>query len=646
LTANEKEKANMSLFNFFNRGGFTPAPTPPEHPQLATAGVNSINSEVTKEAAALRTAFKLPRVLEPAAVGQILESALFGDLIRQDELFNLMEDTWPRLLKDIKDVKDAVASVPFEVHPYCAKDEEPTPEAIEKAALIENILKQLEPDPATNEVGIHDTFRAMLDAFTRGISVVEIMWGTIDERPFILKDGSQGIRSFKKVPARFYAYPSSGNLQDRLMLAPGGMGLGGQLADFPQRKFLICKCPARSGHPSNTALMRSLAMLWIGSVYGWKWLANYAQLFGIPFRWAEYPNGDTAVKQQVEQMLENMGSAAWGAFPTGTKINIVQAAGTGKDNPQAYLMEIADKAADILILGQTLTTDVGDSGSRALGDVHANIRLEVIQHAAAWLESILNDQLVPFIMAMNYGEIPDDCPTIEFCVETPKNRLDMAQTDKILFGDLGIPVTKKYLYKRFDIPQPQEGEELFEPKQAANPFAGMGATPGQPGQEPKANPDENPDGTQDEPKGTPTEPKDNPSGTQGKPDKGLRFSEEDDPADAKGAGTADSIQARARRKAEIMASTDRVLTDVTGVAAAWLAPVRDVFEALVAKAQDGDVSDAEFMAAVEAARAKMPDMFKQTDVDALATALEREMGAAAFNGAMKGFTKRGTPAKR
>ena len=640
-----ERKHIMALWDYLPKWN---KPTPPEHPQLPASGQGSINTEITKESAALRTAFKLPSILEPAAIGQILESALFGDLIRQAELFDRMEDTWPRLLKDIKDVKDAVASVPYEVHPFCEKDAEPTPEATEKAAMIENVLKQLEPDPATTETGTRDTFRTMLDAFTRGISVVEILWGTTEERPFFLRDGSQGIRAFKRVPTRYYAYPSAGNLQDRLMLSPSGMGQGGQLADFPARKFLICKCPARSGHPSNTALIRALAPLWIGSVYGWKWLANYAQLFGIPFRWAEYPNGDAQAKAAVEKMLENMGSAGWGAFPAGVKLNIIQATGAARENPQSYLMEIADKAADILILGQTLTTDVGDSGSRALGDVHASIRLEVIQHAARWLEGILNDQLVPFIMEMNYGEVPDDCPEIKFCIEEPKDGLQMANRDKILFGDMGLPVSKKYLYRRHDVPEPQPGEELFEPKAAPNPFGSMGGFGQNPGE-----PETNPDGTPKEPDGNPSdtnaEPKNNPDGTQRKPKDMPGFSEddnEDDPAAARGVGKADSIQARARRKAAIMASSDRVLSDLTGVAAAWLAPVRPVFEALIAKAQDGDVSDAEFIAAIEAAKAKMPEMFAKTDVDALATALEKEMGAAAFNGAMRGITTRGKGAKQ
>ena len=43
------------------------------------------------------------------------------------------------------------------------------------------------------------------------------------------------------------------------------------------------------------------------------------------------------------------------------------------------MLDRADRYCDILVLGQTLTTEVGASGSRALGDVHSGVKHEVIE---------------------------------------------------------------------------------------------------------------------------------------------------------------------------------------------------------------------------------------------------------------------------
>ena len=56
--------------------------------------------------------------------------------------------------------------------------------------------------------------------------------------------------------------------------------------------------------------------------------------------------------------------------------------------PQKLLIEMADRQADIAILGQSLTTDVADSGSRALGDVHKGVRQDVIEAVAGGKVSV------------------------------------------------------------------------------------------------------------------------------------------------------------------------------------------------------------------------------------------------------------------
>jgi len=89
-------------------------------------------------------------------------------------------------------------------------------------------------------------------------------------------------------------------------------------------------------------------------------------------------------------------------------------------------------------------------------------------------------------------------------------------------------------------------------------------------------------------------------------------------------------------------------TDALGLAVAkrladvneqWLAPVRPVFAALMAKAKDRDWTDADFIAAVKAASEAMPTLFDRLDTETLAEALEETMGAAMVNGAQRALAR-------
>lgn len=84
------------------------------------------------------------------------------------------------------------------------------------------------------------------------------------------------------------------------------------------------------------------------------------------------------------------------------------------------------------------------------------------------------------------------------------------------------------------------------------------------------------------------------------------------------------------RDAEELAGTVR--TDLPTVALAWLANVRKEMEKLTMAALNGEVSDAEFRALVEATSKRLPEMLDEMDTTALENLMEGAMGAAMANG--------------
>ena len=387
----------------------------------------------------------------PGDVRDTLAGALTGDLPRQQLLFQAMIDTWPRLQKNLNEVSRAVASTPWEVKPYSMTGDEPTDSAIDKARMVENSIRGMMPRAAHDELGERGLTKSLVHGYYMGHQVCEVFWDRNE-------DGTVP-RSAKVVPPRYYDYPDDG--EDRLMYLPHGGYYSSGFEEFPEHHFVIALNRGHSGHASIAAPLRALTGYWLAATFGLKWLLQFAQLYGIPFRWATYD--DESVRTKVCNMLENIGSAGWGAFPSGTDLQFVEAGKSAEALPQAMLLEMADRQCDTFILGQTLTTDVGDSGSRALGDVHQEVRAGVIQGVNDFVADIYTHQLIPSIIQLNYGnkdELPEYCAT----VEAPKDEIAMAQRDQTLIS-MGMAVSKEWLYDRHGVPMPEDGDDdIFSPQ--------------------------------------------------------------------------------------------------------------------------------------------------------------------------------------
>jgi phage gp29-like protein len=281
--------------------------------------------------------------------------------------------------------------------------------------------------------------------------------------------------------------------------------------------------------------------------------------------------------------MRDLGSGGWGVFPDNTEVEVIDVSKGAGELPQKVMQEMADRVVDILILGQTLTTDVasGGSGNRALGQVHQDIRDEVLQNAVEYTASILNTQFVPAIIDLNYGNT-DELPQFSGSVDQPQDEKALAERDKILFVDMQIPVALTYLREHNKLPAPAEDDELYI---APAPSGGGGFGGGS-------------------------------------------------LAGALLTAAAASHTAPARPNLEAL--VDNVMENLTGVSSEWLKPVRPIFRDLVGLARDKTVTDQDFIRAIGQASQRMPDLFHQLDTESL----EQELGKVLSSGLINGVTDR------
>lgn len=390
------------------------------------------------------------RGMTPQRVQSILDGAFAGMLAAQFELFDLMEDTWPRLKKNLNEIKRAVVQAEWRAEATARPQSPPSALAERKRDFLADAIGAFRPSLEEDENGFEAMIYDLCDAVGKGLSVQEIHWET--------RGGGGGVmpRATRWIPSRCYGYPPEGTA---LQLCPEGAPAPFQ--PFPPDKFIVAFFKTRTGHPVGAGMLRSLATMWIGANFSYDWALNLAQLFGLPFRWVEYDPAQKGLLKQICGMLENMGSAGWGAFPAGTKLELHEAVQSAGSSPQAYLMSLADTACDVLLLGQTLTTDASHGGgSLALGQVHEKIREDVLRYIGHWAATALNYSLVPSLMRLNFGDNEEDPYLVCDLVEV-RDAKAMAERDVLLLGRLGLSAPKKWFYERHGIPLPGPHDDTF-----------------------------------------------------------------------------------------------------------------------------------------------------------------------------------------
>lgn len=514
----------------------------------------------------------------PSYIEQLLRGAIAGNHVQQWELFDLMEDTWPRLVKNLNQLKRSVIQLEWDLETWAEEDAPPSDSAEERRKLVSTAVWGMQPAADTDGSAFEDIIYDVLDAWAKGLSVIELGWEVRDA-------GALGQIVAPKegwwVHPQNYAWGTTNRLG---LVIPGSQNLD----PFPEDKFLIARCKAKTGQLSGNALLRALAFWWSAANFNQSWLLNFAQIFGLPIRWASYDPNQPGLLDKVSDMLENMGSAAWGAFPTGTTLDLKEPMKTGTDNPQITILDRADKNCDLLILGQSGTTEISGpgktGGSNAANEVLAGVEWKFVKAAADFAAGVLNRQLIPAILRLNYNQDATDAPWFSPHLEEQDDEKANAERDEILMRS-GVAMPKKWFYGRHNIPLPQAGEEVIAAPSPLNPNLNL-----------------------------------NPS--------------------AEGEPAAATLQASRRGAVTQAKLLDNTLEKLTGVEARWLGEVKPFFHELMAAAQSRRITDAEFIAVLERSQKRMPELFARIKHQELEAALYAALSAATVNGAVLGHLDR------
>jgi phage gp29-like protein len=156
------------------------------------------------------------------------------------------------------------------------------------------------------------------------------------------------------------------------------------------------------GERNNLGLLHKAAPLVIKKkevISAW---SEAAEVFGMPTRIGRTQINSPQHRENMEDMLENMGSAAWGVFDKDDDIQLIE--GGKSDFFKIYdeFINRANSELSKLILLQTGTTD--EKAFVGSAEVHEGILGDVIESYILMVEDMANEQLIP--LCNRHGILP------------------------------------------------------------------------------------------------------------------------------------------------------------------------------------------------------------------------------------------------
>ena len=315
------------------------------------------------------------------------------------------------------------------------------PLSLEIAGFVKDVLYGFDFDSARY---------ALLSGIVLGFKLCEVVWE--------YSEGQVWIKELVGRSSRRFVFDSRGNPR---LLTPKNMVEGEEL---PGRKFQFFRYGAENGSPYGEGLGTTLYWPAWFKKNAIKFWMIFAEKFGSPTVIGKYPPGTPKEHQDsLLSALEAIQQESAIKVPETMQIELLDAQRSGTVNTYKDLCAFMNAEIAKTILGQTLTTEIGNSGSYAASKTHNEVRRDYVKADADLLAHSLNGQLVRWIVDFNYPGAamhPKLYPKLWIRCKEEADLMPLAQRDEIL-ARMGLPISKKYFYETYGIPEPAPGEAIL-----------------------------------------------------------------------------------------------------------------------------------------------------------------------------------------
>lgn len=383
--------------------------------------------------------------LTPQDVSNIILEADTGNICRFVDLANEARQKDGHLHSVLQTRELAVKGLEWDLKaPRDASDEEKKATAEMKAVLEDS-----------------ENFPDLLHHLTgagvfHGHSTAETMYrlDAIGGKPFLVPFKWRRIH-----PNRFAFSPKNGQLlftQDNV----NGIDL---LSEFPG-KFVQYQPIVNGDAAAREGLARIL--VWQALFRNWDlrdWL-QYGEVGWKPWRIGTYEKDGVNQKdiEALRRALKNLGTTGSALLPSTVKMDVEWPKGVGNTITSSH-KELFDQMGTEMsktVLGQTLTTEQGNRGSQALGNVQDRVRGDILVADAVSEAAVITRQVIRPFYALNYS---DRLRPARFIFRTEES-VDLLMFSKAMneLKKAGLRIPAEWVRSQGGIPNPKEGEEVLE----------------------------------------------------------------------------------------------------------------------------------------------------------------------------------------
>ena len=393
--------------------------------------------------------------LTPQSLATIFKEADNGDVARQAELFEEMEEKDTHLFSELQTRKNAVTGLDYDVAPFSESAEDKK-------------IRDFVADCIFGLDSFEEALLDLLDAIGKGYSLAELLW-RIDGGKAVI----ERIAWIHAKKALFYERGAA-NMWQKSYEVPKilteAQPIDGEA--MPAFKLVYHRYKARSGYDTRAGLLRVCAWMYLFKNYGVKDWVAFAEVFGMPLRLGKYDAGASKEdKDALRAAIYSLGADAAGIISKNTEIEFVEAVkNAGTNNIYETLANFCDKQMSKAVLGQTATTE-GTPGKLGNEDAQDRVRHDLIKADCEALSSTVRRQIILPLVGYNFGW-DKALPWFKILYERPED-LESLMTVYKGASEIGQPISQEHVSERFKIPLPAEGETVIRPP-AGQPFGSGG----------------------------------------------------------------------------------------------------------------------------------------------------------------------------
>jgi phage gp29-like protein len=274
----------------------------------------------------------------------------------------------------------------------------------------------------------------VLNAPLFGYQPIEVIWA--------LNDGLFAPERLSAKPQEWFCFDYDNNLR---LKSPKSLYEG---EIVPDKKFLCPKYNATYTNPYGEKLLSNVFWPVSFKKGGIKFWVSFAEKYGMPWALGKIPRQTLEEEAlRLRDALDSMVQDGVAVFDDACSVELVES-GSKAQSSQVYteLVTFMNDEISKAILGQTLTTQIGATGSYAASSVHQEVREDILQSDIRLVETTVN-QLINWIMAVNYPSVLP--PKFSF-TKAIDIKSDLAARDKVL-KDTGVSFSKDYFIRTYGL---------------------------------------------------------------------------------------------------------------------------------------------------------------------------------------------------